>query len=122
MAVLYSDDLQIDHYAPILSRQAFITFVFLFMTLFIPFVLIVPTHCKFVDDCNGCLEFLIYDTVTYEQADVRNLNEIIVALYTPTQSYFFGSNNEINTLHGSQTTQTAQFEVTFAPVDLTFFV
>lgn len=38
----------------------------------------------------------------YEQADVRHLNELVVALYTPTQTYTFGSTEELNRLIGTK--------------------
>ena len=46
MAILYTDYISIDHYAPWYSRQALITWLFALVTIFLPFVLIVPTHSK----------------------------------------------------------------------------
>lgn len=46
MAVLYSDELQINHFAPLFSKQTFVTYLVLITTLILPFALVVPTHSK----------------------------------------------------------------------------
>lgn len=46
MAILFVDELQKDHYAPLFSKQTFITYIFVFVTVVLPFFLIVPTHSK----------------------------------------------------------------------------
>ena len=48
-------------------------------------------------------DFLVWDTITYEQANVNHLNEVLVALYTTEQTYVYGSTSDINTLWGTQT-------------------
>jgi len=43
-----------DHYGPLFSRQAFITYFFIAVTFILPFILIVPTH-----------NFMILDQIVY---------------------------------------------------------
>ena len=46
MAILFTDALQMNHYGSVFSKQWFITYFFIAVTIILPFFLIVPTHSK----------------------------------------------------------------------------
>jgi hypothetical protein len=50
MAVLYYDALQKDHYAPLFSKSAFVTYLFIAITIILPFLLVIRTHSKWTRD------------------------------------------------------------------------
>lgn len=64
-------------------------------------------------------DFLVWDTITYEQADVNHLNEVLVALYTTEKTYVFGSTSDINTLWGNQA-GTPQITVSLTAIETGF--
>ena len=121
MAVLYRDFLQMDHYAPFFSKQTFITYLFLIVTFVLPLAYIIPSKSKPESQCVVYFlyaDFWITETVTYEQPSIHSLNEIIVALFTPEQTYVFGSTEELHRLHGTKTPIAPQIKVTKKPFTL----
>ena len=122
MAVLYRDFLQMDHYAPFLSKQTFITYFFVFITFVLPLAYIIPSKSKFTPRAlterrvvRACADFWIRETVTYEQPNIQSLNEIVVALFTPEHTYILGSTEELHRLHGTKTPIAPQIKVILTP-------
>ena len=87
MAVLYSDELQKDHYSPLFSRASCMVYSLFFISIILPFALIVRTN-----------NFWIVEFDYFEQPQVQSMNEIIVVVYTNTQTYTFASTQGLNDL------------------------
>jgi len=86
MAILLRDLLNKNHHVNALCSQTFlVAFIIIFVTLFLPFFVVIWTHNYWVD------------TYTYvEQPTVRHMNEILVYVYTTNKIYGFGSTKELN--------------------------
>ena len=73
MALLYKDELQRSHFAPLFSKTSCIYFILVIICIVLPFLLVLRTHSKlfnsFIDSfltIYFCLDFWVMDTFHYE--------------------------------------------------------
>ena len=104
MALLYKDELQRSHFAPLFSKTSCIYFILVIICIVLPFLLVLRTHSKFDYYFKSfltlitCLDFWVMDTFHYEQPSVTHLNEMVVIVYTDQETYHAGTTNELNKL------------------------
>ena len=48
MALLFRDELQRSHYAPLISKTSCIYFILVMICIALPFILVVRTHSKYI--------------------------------------------------------------------------
>ena len=72
MALLYKDELQRSHFAPLFSKTSCIYFILVIICIVLPFLLVLRTHSKFFHLIDSfltiyfCLDFWVMDTFHYE--------------------------------------------------------
>jgi len=87
MAIILTDDLSLNHSAPLISKSGCTSMVLILFTLLLPLFLVTQTHNYWVE------------TYTYsEQPNIKHMNEIMVFLYTDTDVYTFASTKNLNDL------------------------
>lgn len=86
MAVLYSDELQMNHFAPFFSKQTFLSYLILATTICLPFALVVPTHSKLHHPTTRFLDLL--DLLLRAAQCAQSKRDCCGALYASTDLHF----------------------------------
>ena len=119
MAVIYTDEVDKKHTAPLWSKATCITVGLVILMITLPLIFVVRTHSKLTYSLtlnpffsrqyshifSFSVDFWVVDTFHYEQPDVTHLNELVAIVQTDTETIQVGTTKELNTLlsgtHGS---------------------